>query len=113
MLFYSWKLTLAVILIAGLMTVSTLPLLPVLRQRPAIFWSWRQKIKAFCGNFKGAMVIKATNAAPSSGKSFRVALVALANLSFSTIQIGIINSILLNLLAASAVLFCLDWGAYW
>jgi len=46
------------------------------------------------------MVIKATNA-PVLGRVSE-SLGRLANLSFSTIQIGIINSILLNLLAASA-----------
>jgi len=42
MLFYSWKLTLAVILIAGIY-----PAFVACSAAPAIFWSWRQKIKAF------------------------------------------------------------------
>jgi len=103
MLFYSWKLTLAVILIAGLMTVSTLPLLPVLRQRPAIFWSWR-KIKASLVETLRVMVIKATNAAPQFWEEFQSRFGRLANLSRSA-KSKLLTALLLNLLAASAVLF--------
>jgi len=89
-MFYSWKLTLAVILIAGLMTVSTLPLLPVLRQKTRNLWSWR-KIKAFWWKLWGVMVIK--TAAPQFWEEFQSRFGRLANLSFSTIQIGLLTAL--------------------
>jgi len=53
------------------------------------------------------MVIKATNAAPQFWEEFQSRFGRL-NLSFSTIKL--LTAFLLNLLAASAVLLCLDWG---
>jgi len=113
MLFYSWKLTLAVILIAGLMTVSTLPLLPVLRQRPAIFGLGGRKSRRSGGNFKGAMVIKATNAAPVLGRVSESLWSPPPICRSVQSKSELLTAFLLNLLAASAVLLCLDWGAYW
>jgi len=46
------------------------------------------------------MVIKATNAAPQFWEEFQSRFGRLANLSFSTIQIGIINSIFVKLVSS-------------
>jgi ATP-binding cassette, subfamily C, bacterial len=92
MLFYSWKLTLAVITIAGVMALTNLPFLPVLRQKT------RQLLVLAAENqgvlvetFKGAQVVKTTNAAPQFWDEFQSRFGRLANVTYSTIQISIIN----------------------
>lgn len=112
MLFYSWKLTLAVILIGGLMTVSTLPFLPMLRQKTRnllVLGSENQGV--LVETFKGAMVIKTTNAAPQFWDEFQSRFGRLANLSFSTIQIGIINSTFAQLVSSIGGISLLGLGS--
>lgn len=92
MMFYSWKLTIAVLLLAALMTLSNVPLLPVLREKTRnllILSSENQGV--LVETFKGAMVIKTTNAAPQFWEEFQSRFGRLANLSFSTTQLGIIG----------------------
>ncbi|MEO3703541.1 peptidase domain-containing ABC transporter [Trichormus azollae] len=92
MMFYSWQLTIAVICFGVLMTLSTLPFLPILQQKTRsllVLGSENQGV--LVETFKGAQVIKTTNAAPQLLDEFQSRFGRLANLTFSTIQIGIIN----------------------
>ncbi|WP_138496846.1 peptidase domain-containing ABC transporter [Nostoc sp. PA-18-2419] len=112
MLFYSWKLTLAVILFAALMGLSTLPFLPILQQKTRsllVLGSENQGI--LVETFKGAQVIKTTNAAPQFWDEFQSRFGRLANLSFSTIQIGIINGTIAKLLATIGSVTLLGLGS--
>ncbi|MGF1672289.1 MAG: peptidase domain-containing ABC transporter [Rivularia sp. (in: cyanobacteria)] len=92
MLFYSWKLSLAVILIGVLMALSSLPLLPVLRRairNLLVLASENQGV--LVETFKGAMVVKSTGAAPQFWEEFQVRFGRLANITFNTTQISILN----------------------
>jgi ATP-binding cassette, subfamily C, bacterial len=100
MVFYSWKLTLAVIAIAMVMTLSTLPLLPILQQKTRnllILSAENQGV--LVETFKGALVMKTTTAAPQFWEEFQSRFGRLANLTFSTIKITIINNTLAQLLS--------------
>lgn len=93
MLFYSWKLTLAVLAIAGLMALSTVPFVPVLQQKTRnmlVLASENQGV--LVETFKGAMVLKTTHATPQIWDEFQSRFGRLANVTFSTIQLGILNN---------------------
>ncbi|MDF5711042.1 MAG: peptidase domain-containing ABC transporter [Nostoc sp. S4] len=112
MLFYSWKLTLAVILFAVLMALSTLPFLPILQQKTRsllVLGSENQGV--LVETFKGAQVIKTTNAAPQFWDEFQSRFGRFANLSFSTSQIGIINGTIAKLLATLGGVILLGLGS--
>lgn len=93
MLFYSIKLTLLAILIAILMTLSTIIFLPALQQkiRHVLVLSAENQ-GVLVETFKGAMTLKTTTAAPRFWEEFQSRFTRLANLTFRSIQIGIINS---------------------
>jgi ABC-type bacteriocin/lantibiotic exporter with double-glycine peptidase domain len=110
--FYSWKLTLAVLVIGLLMTLSTLPFLPTLRQKTRnllVLGSENQGV--LVETFKGALVIKATNAAPQFWEEFQSRFGRLANLSFSTTQIGIINGTFSQLVSSIGGVSLLGMGS--
>lgn len=112
MMFYSWKLTLAVALIAGLMTLSTLPFLPVLQQKTRdllVLASENQGV--LVETFKGALVIKATNAASQFWEEFQSRFGRLANVTFSTIQIGIINGTFSQFVSSIGSIALLGFGS--
>ncbi|MBW4639033.1 MAG: peptidase domain-containing ABC transporter [Gloeocapsa sp. UFS-A4-WI-NPMV-4B04] len=112
MMFYSWKLTLAVLVIGLIMTLSTLPFLPTLRQKTRnllVLGSENQGV--LVETFKGALVIKATNAAPQFWEEFQSRFGRLANLSFSTTQIGIINGTFSQLVSSIGGVTLLGMGS--
>ncbi|QUY46201.1 peptidase domain-containing ABC transporter [Acaryochloris marina] len=92
MLFYSASLTLVAAVVALIMALSTLPFLPTLRQKTRdllILSSENQGI--LVETFKGALVLKTTNSAPQFWEEFQSRFGRLTNLTFSTIQISILN----------------------
>jgi ATP-binding cassette subfamily B protein/ATP-binding cassette subfamily C protein len=92
MMFYSWQLTIAVIGFGVLMTLSSLPFLPILQQKNrSLLVLGAENQGVLVETFKGAQLIKTTNAAPQLLDEFQSRFGRLANLTFSTIQIGIIN----------------------
>ncbi|MBE8999945.1 peptidase domain-containing ABC transporter [Nostoc sp. LEGE 12447] len=112
MLFYSWRLTLVVIFIIFLMTVSTLPFLPILQQRTRsllVLGSENQGV--LVETFKGAQVVKTTNAAPQFWDELQSRFGRLANLTFGTIQIGIINSTVARLISTIGGVILLGLGS--
>ncbi|MBW4644720.1 MAG: peptidase domain-containing ABC transporter [Goleter apudmare HA4340-LM2] len=112
MMFYSWKLTLAVILIAALMTLSTLPFLPILQQKTRSLLVLRSENQGvLVETFKGAQVLKTTNAAPQFWDELQSRFGRLANLTFSTIQIGIINNTVADLLSTIGGVMLLGLGS--
>ncbi|MDP8932791.1 MAG: peptidase domain-containing ABC transporter [Cyanobacteriota bacterium] len=93
MLFYSMKLTLAAGGFAVIMTLSTAIFLSPLQQKT------RSVLVTEAGNqgvlvetFKGALTLKTTASAPQFWEEFQSRFGRLANLSFRTIQISIINN---------------------
>ena len=92
MLFYSWKLTLAALLGAVLMTGSTIAFLPTLQQKTrSLLVLEAENQGVLVETFKGALTLKTTSAAPQFWSEFQSRFGRLANLTFGTIQIGIIN----------------------
>lgn len=112
MLFYSWKLTLAVILITALMTLSTVPFFPILQQRTRSLLVLRSENQGvLVETFKGAQVLKTTNAAPQFWDELQTRFGRLANLSFTTTQIGIINNTLAELISSIGGVLLLGLGS--
>jgi ATP-binding cassette subfamily B protein/ATP-binding cassette subfamily C protein len=112
MLFYSFKLTLAAIVLAVIMTLSTLPLLPALRQKTRSFLVLSAENQGvLVETFKGALVLKATNAEPQFWEELQTRFGRLANLGFSTIQIGILNGTLSQLVSGIGTIALLGLGS--
>lgn len=98
MVFYSWKLTVVATIISLIMAASTLPFLPALRQKTRnLLVLSAENQGVLVETFKGALVLKATNAAPQFWEELQSRFGRLANLTFATIHIGIINSTLTKL----------------
>jgi ATP-binding cassette, subfamily C, bacterial len=90
MLFYSSQLTLVAVLIGLLMSFSTLPFLPALRKKTnqvLVLSSENQGV--LVETFKGALVLKATNAGAQFWDEFQMRFGRLANVTFGTVQLGI------------------------
>ncbi|MDF2388251.1 peptidase domain-containing ABC transporter [Nostoc ellipsosporum NOK] len=112
MLFYSWQLTLAVVLFGALITLSTLPFLPILRQKTRnLLVLGAENQGVLVETFKGAQVLKTTNAAPQFWDEFQSRFGRLANLNFSTIQIGIINNTIASFLTTIGGVVLLGLGS--
>ncbi|MBD2385674.1 peptidase domain-containing ABC transporter [Cylindrospermum sp. FACHB-282] len=112
MLFYSWQLTLAVLFVAALMTLSTLPFLPILQQKTRqLLVLGAENQGVLVETFKGAQVIKTTNAAPQFWEEFQSRFGRVANLAFSTIQIGIINGTVSRLFSTVGSVILLGLGS--
>lgn len=92
MLFYNGKLTLAAIAIGTIMTLSSLPFLPALRRKTKnLMVLSAENQGVLVETFRGALVLKTTNAASQFCDEFQMRFGRLANLTFGTIQIDIIN----------------------
>jgi ATP-binding cassette, subfamily C, bacterial len=90
MLFYSTQLTLVAVAIGLLMSFSTLPFLPALRKKTnqvLVLSSENQGV--LVETFKGALVLKATNAGAQFWDEFQMRFGRLANVTFGTVQLGI------------------------
>ncbi|AFY51173.1 ABC-type bacteriocin/lantibiotic exporter with N-terminal double-glycine peptidase domain [Nostoc sp. PCC 7524] len=112
MLFYSWQLSIAVIFIGALMSLSTLPLLPVLQQKTrSLLVLGAENQGVLVETFKGAQVLKTTNAAPQFWDELQSRFGRLANLTFSTIQIGIINNTIASLFSTLGGVTLLGLGS--
>lgn len=112
MLFYSGKLTLLAVAIAVLMTLSTIVFLPTLRQkirRVLILDAENQGV--LVESFKGALTLKTTTAAPQFWDEFQSRFGRLANQTFRTIQIGIINSTFSELVSGIGSIAILWFGS--
>ncbi len=100
MLFYSWKLTLVAVLISIIMALSALPMLPALRQKTrSLLVLSAENQGILVETFKGALVLKVTNAVPQFWEEFQSRFGRLANLTFGTIHISIINSTITRVVA--------------
>jgi ATP-binding cassette, subfamily C, bacterial len=92
MLFYSWKLTLVAVIIAIIMMLSTVIFQPILQQktrRTMVLETENQGV--LVETFKGALTLKTTTADPQVWDELQSRFGRVANLSFSTTQIGIVN----------------------
>ena len=112
MVFYSWKLTLLAFVIAIVMSLSTVVFLPTLQQKiRSILVLDAENQGILVESFKGALTLKTTTAAPQFWEEFQNRFGRLANKTFSTIQIGIINSIFSGLVYAIGSVSLIGFGS--
>lgn len=112
MLFYSEKLTLIGIFIAGLMTLSSIALQPTLEQKTCsamILDAENQGV--LVETFKGALTLKTVAAVPQFWEEFQIRFSRLANLMFTTVKIGIINKTFSRLVADLGDISLLGFGS--
>jgi len=92
LLFYSWKLMLLAASIAAVMTLSTIVFLPTLRQKTRTVLAEDGENQAILvETFKGGLTLKTTSAAPQLWEQLQSRSGRVANLTFRTIQIIVIN----------------------
>lgn len=112
MLFYSWKLTTAAICIAVAMTFSTVIFLPTLQQKTRTLLVLDAENQGILvETFKGALTLKTTTAAPQFWEELQSRFGRLANVTFRTIQIGIINGTFSGLVSGIGSVFLLWFGS--
>ncbi|MHC0062493.1 peptidase domain-containing ABC transporter [Nostoc sp. UIC 10890] len=112
MLFYSIKLTVLAGAIALLMTLSTVIFLPTLQQKiRGVLILSAENQGVLVETFKGAITLKTTAAAPQFWEEFQSRFSRLANLTFRTIQIGIVNGIFSNLVSSIGSIALLWFGS--
>ncbi len=98
MIIYSWKLTIVAVLVAGVMSISPLLFLSTLQQKTrAVLVTSAENQGMLVETFKGALTLKSTNAKPQAWSEFQERFGRLANVTFSTIQISILNGIFSSL----------------
>ena len=111
MVFYSAKLTIVVVAIALCMSISTLFFLPILRQKNrSLIVTDAENQGLLLESFKGALTLKATNAAPQAWEELQHRFVRFSSLSFRTIQIGIINLVSSRLFGNLGTIAVLGYG---
>jgi ATP-binding cassette subfamily C protein len=92
MLFYSHKLAIVAIGFALFMSLSTIIVLPTLRQRVRqLLVLEAENQGVLVETFKGALTLKTTTAAVQFWEEFQSRFGRLAHVTFRTIQLGIIN----------------------
>ncbi len=112
MLFYSPKLTLASLLIAFFMPLSTVVFFPALQQKiRTVLGLAAENQGILVETFKGALVVKTTNAAPEFWQEFQTRYGRQANFMFRTVQIVITNNIFSSWVATSGGIILLWFGS--
>lgn len=112
MIFYSWKLTLVALLLIPLMLLSTFVFQPSLRQKTrTLFASEAENQGTLVETFKGALTLKTTAAAPQFWEEFQSRFGSVANLTFRTMQIGIINDTFSGFVSATGSVGLLWFGS--
>lgn len=92
MLFYSGQLVLVALAIAAFMTLSTILLWSTLRQRiQSLLVLEAENQGVLVETFKGALTVKTTAAAPQFWEELQSRFGRLANITFRTIQINMVN----------------------
>jgi ATP-binding cassette, subfamily C, bacterial len=112
MTFYSWKLTLVALAVGGLMTLSTLPFLPVLRRKHRdLLVLAAENQGVLVETFKGALIMKATSAALQFWEEFQTRFGRLANLTLSTIHIAIVIGVFSQVISKVGSVALLGMGS--
>jgi ATP-binding cassette subfamily C protein len=92
MLFYSWKLTIVAVFIAGLMTLSTVIFIPKLQQKINELMVLEAETQGvLVETFKGALTLKTITAVPYFWNELQNRFTKITKLALTTIQIDIIN----------------------
>jgi ATP-binding cassette subfamily C protein len=111
MVFYSWKLTLVAVFIAIVMSLSTIVFQPTLQQRTRELLVQEAETQGvLVETFKGALTLKTTTSGIQFWDEFQVRFGRLANVTYNTIQIGIINSTFSGLISGIGSVVLLWFG---
>jgi ATP-binding cassette subfamily C protein len=112
MVAFSGKLTLAAIALATLMTLSTLLFLPTLQQKTrTLLVQDADNQGVLVETFKGALTLKTTAAGSQFWEELQGRFGRLANLSFRTNQIGIVNTVFSSLVSGIGGIGLLWFGS--
>lgn len=113
MLIYSWKLTIAAIVVALLMTLSTVMFLPALQQKTRdVLVTDTENQGLLVETFKGALTLKTTHAAPQAWEEVQSRFGQLANATFRLLQISIVNHVFSTLISSLGMLAVLCFGSF-
>ncbi|MBD2209634.1 peptidase domain-containing ABC transporter [Nostoc linckia FACHB-104] len=112
MIFYSPKLITLAVAITVLMSLSTVIFLPALRRKTRdVLVLEAENQGVLVETFKGAITLKTANAAPQAWEELQSRFGKLANLTFRTIQIAIINNVFSGLVSGIGNLAILWFGS--
>jgi ATP-binding cassette subfamily C protein len=114
MLVYSWLLTIAAMLIALLMSLTTVAFLPLLQQKTRRALALEAENQGvLVETFKGALTLKTTIAANQFWDELQHRFSRLATLNFRTTQIGIANHTFSGMVAGVGSISLLWLGSRW
>lgn len=112
MLIYNVPLTLAAIAIAVLMTVTTAILLPILQRKTRDRFALDAENQGLLvETFRGAIAFKTTNGKPQLWEELQTRFGRLANLTFRSTQIGIVNTVFSNAIGNVGIVALLWLGS--
>ncbi|BAY93577.1 MULTISPECIES: peptidase domain-containing ABC transporter [unclassified Tolypothrix] len=111
MIFYSWKLTVVAVFISIAMTLSTIVFQPTLQQKTRELLVTEAETQGLLvETFKGALTLKTTASAPQFWDELQHRFGRLGNLTFRTMQIGIINNTFSGFISAIGAVVLLWFG---
>jgi ATP-binding cassette subfamily C protein len=111
MVFYSWKLTLVAVFIAIVMSLSTIVFQPTLQRRTRELLVQEAETQGvLVETFKGALTLKTTTSGLQFWDEFQVRFGRLANVTYRTIQIAIINNTFSGLISGIGSVILLWFG---
>jgi ATP-binding cassette subfamily C protein len=113
MLFYSWKLTSAALVISVVMTISTFIFQPTLQQKTnELLLTEAETQGVLVETFKGALTLKTTTSGRQFWDELQNRFNRLARLTFQTMQIGIINNTFSGFVSSIGSVTLLWLGGY-
>ncbi|UUO15607.1 peptidase domain-containing ABC transporter [Dolichospermum heterosporum] len=113
MLFYSWKLTSAALVISVVMTISTFIFQPTLQQKTnELLVTEAETQGVLVETFKGALTLKTTTSGRQFWDELQNRFNRLAGLTFQTMQIGIINNTFSGFVSSIGSVILLWFGGY-
>ncbi|OUL36975.1 ABC transporter ATP-binding protein [Nostoc sp. T09] len=111
MIFYSWKLTVVALFISVVMTLSTIIFQPTLQRKTRELLVTEAETQGLLvETFKGALTLKTTASAPQFWDELKSRFGRLGNLTFRTMQIGIINNTFSGFISAIGAVILLWFG---
>ena len=113
MLFYSWGLTLASLAAFMIVTLVNLLFLPALRQKTRSAIVLGTENQGFLvETFRGVQVLKTTQATPQAWQEYQANYGRLANLSWSTMKLGLYSGTITNIISTFTSIALLWLGSY-
>jgi ABC-type bacteriocin/lantibiotic exporter with double-glycine peptidase domain len=113
MLFYSWGLTLACFAAFVIVTAVNLLFLPTLRQKTRKLLVLGTENQGFLvETFRGVQVLKTTQATPQAWGEYQTNFGRLANLSWTTMKLGLYSSTITGILSNFTSISLLWFGSY-